>query len=374
MSLVRQWTAVLIVVCAVPGASARAQFFYPPGFGGWGWGGWGGMSTIGGDVAHGMGIFAAGAGMYNQQSAVARSIDADTEMRWNTYWSNEQQVASSRLRARMVNRQQTTIEAQKAIQQRIRENPTPTDIQNGNALNAILDEVTRPPIYFLALKGSKARIGGEAVRNIPFQYAVAAITYSVHDLTRGEPPRVLRGDAFTASREAVRTITDQLLTEAEERGELDPKTIQQAKERIRALRAKVEATIPAGTQDRRDADRHLKALMGLARMLDTPALEVLLAGVEKRPDTTLGELLAFMSSFNLRFGAARTSQQRVVYNQLFPLLAALRTEVQTAGTRAPSPAPSPGQVASAPQDFFEGMEYEHVDPKKAPPPPGPKPN
>lgn len=35
-------------------------------------------------------------------------------------------------------------------------------------------------------------------------------------------------------------------------------------------------------------------LDGLTRMLETPAIDVLPAGVENRPDTNLGELLTFM--------------------------------------------------------------------------------
>ncbi len=50
----------------------------------------------------------------------------------------------------------------------------------------------------------------------------------------------------------------------------------------------------------------LKALHGLVAMLDTPALDLILAGVEKRPEATLGELLGFMNAFNFRFGPATT--------------------------------------------------------------------
>ena len=37
-------------------------------------------------------------------------------------------------------------------------------------------------------------------------------------------------------------------------------------------------------------------------MLETPAINILLAGVENRPEHHLGDLLTFMESFNLRFG------------------------------------------------------------------------
>ncbi len=60
---------VMLAVVAVPGTSAHAQFFYPGGYGGWGWNGWGGRRrTVQGDVARGLGMFAEGAGIYNQQN------------------------------------------------------------------------------------------------------------------------------------------------------------------------------------------------------------------------------------------------------------------------------------------------------------------
>jgi hypothetical protein len=78
-------SAAVLVVIAVPGMSARAQYHYPAGYGGYGWGGWGGGRTLGGNVASGMGNFAAGAGSYNVQTAQARSMNAQTAMQWNEY-------------------------------------------------------------------------------------------------------------------------------------------------------------------------------------------------------------------------------------------------------------------------------------------------
>ena len=46
----------------------------------WGWGAWGGWAggagTVQGDIARGLGNLEAGAGYYNQQMAVANSIDS----------------------------------------------------------------------------------------------------------------------------------------------------------------------------------------------------------------------------------------------------------------------------------------------------------
>ena len=63
-----------IVALAVSGTPARAQW------GNWGWGGWGsggGASTVQGNVAQGLGALAVGVGEGRQQTAVARSVNAD---------------------------------------------------------------------------------------------------------------------------------------------------------------------------------------------------------------------------------------------------------------------------------------------------------
>ena len=69
---------------ALPAGEARSQYYpYGRGWGGGGFGGWG--STVGGDVARGMGAFAAGAGTYNIETAQANSIDANTLASINQY-------------------------------------------------------------------------------------------------------------------------------------------------------------------------------------------------------------------------------------------------------------------------------------------------
>src|SRR5208337_2165664 len=76
--------ASVFALALIQGACAQAQWGYPGGYGGYGWGGWGGQ-TAQGDIARGLGAYAMGAGYYNQQTAVANSINTDTVMRWNQY-------------------------------------------------------------------------------------------------------------------------------------------------------------------------------------------------------------------------------------------------------------------------------------------------
>ena len=120
-----------------------------------------------------------------RQTAEAGSIDTDTVMRWNQY-VHESQMNSNRLRQqRQAGARERNTRLTDERQRRLRDNPDPSDIHRGDALNAALDEIDDPRVYAKALQGAKVKIGGENIREIPFRYASAAITFSIHQLTRG---------------------------------------------------------------------------------------------------------------------------------------------------------------------------------------------
>jgi len=63
-----------LMLLAAAGGEARAQYYYPGGYGygGYGFGGW--SETPQGSIAQGLGAYAAGQGVYNYDAAVAGSI------------------------------------------------------------------------------------------------------------------------------------------------------------------------------------------------------------------------------------------------------------------------------------------------------------
>jgi len=320
-----------------------------------------------------MGALAAGEGYYNQQTAAARSINTDTAMRWNNYMWQSQQVANRQTLARYEREEGKINRARGEIAARLRGHPTESDIARGDALNVALDALSDPKVYVRALRGASAKVPGAKIRDIPFQQAAAAVTVSVEELIREGPPPALKAEAFAADRKTLREVAAELHKQGEEQGTFAPGTLARAQEQLRAVQAKVKATLPAGSPGRLEADNYLRSLMGLTRMLQTPAINVLLAGVEKRPDTTLGDLLAFMKAFNLRFGVAKTPHQREIYNELFPLLDRLRDEIAPAAPPADAPALASPDRHRSPGDFFAGMEDQHLDVRKVPPPPTPDP-
>jgi hypothetical protein len=347
----------MMVVLALAAGEARAQYSwdYSP----YGWGGWGG-STVQGDIARGLGYYNIGAGIYNRDTAVANSINADTIMRWNEYLYESQQVANRReylRRERMIKRAGETADT---ILKRIRENPEPRDIHNGDALNAILDQLTNPKIHSTALRLIKTPVSGKAIREIPFENASEAVTLSLDQLTgEGSWPPALRGPTFAEERKAYQEAIDKAVKE-DEQGTLSAQTIQEVNAAMARLRAKLEANKPANPRLYVEAINYIKALMGMARMLEKPQVEKLLAELDSVKETTLGSLLGFMHTYNLRFAPATTPGQRTVYENLYPIMAEARDRVLKEAEAAAN-----GNNSRSATDFFQGMHLEHLEPRSS---------
>ncbi len=335
-------------------SETQSQAQYPGGFGEWGWMNF--SSTAEGDLARGLGAFLEGAGFYNYKTAKAESIDADTIKRWNEYMYESNRVASRLHRSRLAARRQSIIEKRERRQEQLRNTPTAADITSGDALNNVLEEISDPRVYVRRLPAAKATVPGEMIRKIPFRKAVAGITVSIYQLIEGGPPAVLKRPEFAAELSAISSSGKELRAQIEAADEPKHETIASLLEAIGKAESKVASSLTRNSRERTDADRYLKALHGLIGMLRTPAIDVILAGVEKRPEVTLSDLVAFMNSFSLRFGAASSAQERQVYGSLYPKLVELRTEA----TAALASAAAPPSVAGAAEDFFSKMSDEDL--------------
>jgi hypothetical protein len=360
--------AMVLALAAMQATVAHAQWMYPGGYGNWGWGGWG-AHTAQGDFARGLGAYAMGAGYYNRETAVANSINTDTVMRWNQYVYESQKEANRLHHLKLAQDRQQTNRAAEQVRERLRNNPEPRDVYQGDAMNVAYDEINDPRVYSKALEGGKVRVGAQTIRDIPFQYAAKALTISIHQITQN-PPAVLLTPEFEAERNQFRELRHEVRTRIEQDQAPDPETIRKLLDLVSRTEAKVDQILPANSRQRTEADKYLKALHGLIAMLQTPAIDVLVAGVQNRPEATLGDLLGFMNAFNLRFGVASTPQQRKAYDALYPMLVNLRNQIAPALASASSTAPTGTEA----HDFFSGMSYQDLQ-KKAPPPspPTPKP-
>ena len=167
------------------------------------------------------------------------------------------------------------------------------------------------------------------------------------------------GGAIRTGARGYQNAVAQALQEDTE-GDIALPTIQKVRDAASRLRAKFEKSPPRRPRHALEAENYLKALIGMSRMLGKPNVDRLLAELEKVKTTSLGSLLAFMHTYNLRFGVANTPEARTVYEQLYPMMAAQRDRVLKEADGAEN---QPATFREdAPTGFFQGM---HLDEEKA---------
>jgi hypothetical protein len=81
--------------------------------------------------------------------------------------------------------------------------------------------------------------------------------------------------------------------------------------------------------------------------------------------TTLGNLLAFMHIYNLRFGPAQTPHQKLIYEQIYPALDEVRDRISKESKADEIAQANPDHVS----DVLNNLKLN--DKKDAPAPPNP---
>ncbi len=285
-------------------------------------------------------------------------------MKYNEYMYLSTQNETAKHHALVAGQQADNIHAQNQIHAKLRDHPDQHDIYMGDALNVAVEEIEDPRVYSKNLNKAKVTIGGKLVRDIPFRYAPACITVTIHDLVQGPPPAPLMTTDFDDERAAFKGLAKEIRKSIDKGETPDPDTVKKALAVVKSAVAKADQVLPRNTKYRNDVDKYLKSLHGLLGMIQSPALNVLLAGVENHPDASLGELLSFMSAYELRFGQAKTEPQRLAYDKLYPLLVDLRDEVAPALAGTPPPKADPAAVG----EFYSRMSYADLQRKPAAPP------
>ena len=276
------------------------------------------------------------------------------------------------------------IKDSKEIQDRLRNHPETRDITDGDALNVLLDVLLNPAMVDRSLQYIKTPLRPDLIANIPFEVASECMTVCLDSMTMdGQWPLALRDDAFAPQRQALRQAVQAALKE-DEKGDLEPETIDAVGTAVNNLRLEFEKRVPQDKPDYIPARNALKAMAGLTKMLYSSKIEKVLAELEDYQGTTLGDLLGFMQAFNLRFGRANSYRQRQIYVKLYPMLAeqangSLGTSagsVAGAATQAVGAAEGLGRKAvadteglgtraveglkSAATDLFKDMGWEHL--------------
>jgi hypothetical protein len=169
---------------------------------------------------------------------------------------------------------------------------------------------------------------------------------------------------------------DDALAEDKNGGSLKPETVTRVRNAVSQLYRKVDETIPKTKQpDHLQAMNYLKGLAGLSKMLERANVETVLAELERIENTTVGNLVAFMHSYNLRFAAATTPKQIAVYHSLYPIMIGERDKILGKPSDAQEDTP-PAKPVENPTALFHGFDPNHLYGKPtgtAPQPPKPTP-
>ena len=311
----------------------------------WCWGGWYApyysSSTVQGDILRGAGYYNLGTGISNHETAIAAAIDSQTAYRINQYLYLSQLEANRREYLRLARRRQRASDYGKSTYRRLKDTPTSADIERGAALNVILDQVTDPRISGFALRRAAAPVRRELLADIRFFHAPSAVTLSLGRLTAQDGwPLALRGEPFAAACQTYQAAVARAVAEAET-GPLSSQTVQAVRTEAGQLYAQLQRTPPADREEYREAETYLQTLLSLARGLNQPPVEKILAEVAPAPQITVGRMLSFMHTSHLRFGPALTPEQRAAYEELYSLFAAARDQIfKGAGIAATAPPPA----------------------------------
>lgn len=360
--------AFLGLVATSPSAFGQ----YPPGYGGYGWHGWGGGAGSGrtaaglGAMSYGAGNAAAGFGQRNVDNAQARSMNAQTAMGVNNYMWECNQRNIQMYQARIAGEQADNVKAISDIQDRMLNHPSEIDISKGDALNAVMGEITNPQIYQRTLELAQRPLKSAMVKKLPFEFAAGGITYSLQELTdRDNVPDVFKRSEFDDQRKTVRALAQQLQKEATAQRSPTTKTLKQFRAALDGVKTTLDnLNIDPGAA--LEAHKYLKALMGLSKMMDSPSYDVYLASVDQVPEVPLCEVLIFMHSFNLQFGPANDPATREYYSQLYAALSEVRQQVNPpAGAAQAAGANGPARDNRV-TNFYGNVPYSHLQP----PPPG----
>ncbi len=211
------------------------------------------------------------------------------------------------------------------------------------------------------MRRAKAPISPGAIREIPFEWDSEAITTCIDQMTgTGSMPPILMNPKFVNERDALRAAVEPALRE-DAKGHVSAETRKRIHQAVADFRTKFmnnSADYQPGYQEALD---YFTTMASLNRMLSDPSMKKFLALLEEGKEGTVGDLIAFMNAYNLRFGPARSDRQIEIYTRLVPTLTALRDEVNREQAR-PSTLDRSGEgMRSAAKEALKGMPWDQLE-------------
>jgi hypothetical protein len=303
-----------LVVAAVSwgfAAFAHAQVIYPG-------------STIQGDYLRGVGIAAAGMGVYNYDTAVANRINTGTVILWNEYVSAVAQYQSDKYwrRRKRIAEQRNQYLGQ--ILDRVRNRPEYRDIQNGDSLNDALKQLLNPAISPSSYRSRPVPLSTDVVRRIPFKHDKENLVFSMHRITaqgKDKWPPALQDPAFASERRAYERALDAVLEEQIE-GQMNIATIRRLDGAVDMLIDKLDQVlVPSREKLYLEAKNRLTEFKKAAQNLfESHSIQLAMGDLDRYAGSNVHDLVVFMQNHKLGFAPAGTPEERELYPVLYASL------------------------------------------------------
>lgn len=284
-----------------------------------------GGSTVEGDYLRGLGVAAWGVGLGEKYSAEARSIDTDTWIRFNEYVSAVLERENERNAAHRHAQQERRLVHHAAIQKRLRENPEGRDVDDGDALNALLKDMNSGLIQESSHRYPEVALTVDEVRRIPFKLAsVGPQSFSMRRLVlkqRGKWPLAFQDPRFDV---ALRSYNDALEVVLEQgiAGAAQIAAIDKLSGKVEYLEEVLRQAFAGRPQDRRNLEgsRRIQELKRTVEMLKTHKVQVALKDLDQYAGTTVNDLRAYMRDHEIQFAAATNEDERALIRGLYDKL------------------------------------------------------
>jgi hypothetical protein len=311
------------------------------------------MSRWGADPAAGymagLGSYARGQGTYQLEKAKADAINVDTMIKWNKALRARQAALREEKRKEAIKR-----EAEREV--RVEQ----MELRDGTTLNNLLFQILDADPGVVKSGRAKTPISPSAIREIPFEWDSEAITICLDQLTGTEslPPPLMR-PRYIDERNALHSATELALKE-DAKGTVSVATQKQITEAVTNFRSKFIKASAEILPDQ-DALDYFTTMASLTRLLNDPSMKAFLGQLGDGEERTVGDLVAFMHAYNLRFGAATSDRQIEIYTRLVPALTAIRDE-RKAETITPSTLDRTGEgLKSAAKQAFKSMTWDQLE-------------
>jgi hypothetical protein len=232
----------------------------------------------------------------------------------------------------------------------LRDNPGKAYIENGDALNAAVTDLSDPRLGSSVRSAANTLVPASLIGEVPFQNATERVTFVLDKLRdAGKWPRAFETPRFAKDKEIYNDLVARIRKEDLD-GDVSAKTVTEAKTLVANLRSKLMAQPLEDEDDQQAALKFINASTAMVGLLAKPDIRPALAELKKVKDTSLGNLLGFMHAFNLRFGAATNLKERQAYQQLFGILDQTRDQILGEAKLEPS---TKAPLAS---DFYQSFD------------------